>query len=97
METERLECGGGIKAAFELEMLLKAAGELSLYCSCNKTLPEALRDAEALEPQAKLLLTIRNVLQSWDSLHEPPPSSVAAKQRGFRSPLHHDGPPHKAI
>lgn len=44
-------------------MLLKAAGELSLYCSCNKTLPEELRASEALESQPKLHLTSRNVLQ----------------------------------
>jgi len=43
-------------------MLLKAARELSLYCSCNKTLLEDLRAVEALEPKLKLHLTSRNVL-----------------------------------
>lgn len=52
-------------------MLLKAARELSLYCSCNKTLLEELRSAEALEPQQKLHLTSRNVLQPWGSLRQP--------------------------
>lgn len=67
MKTDRLEFGRGIKGAFELGMLLKAAGELSLYYSCNKTLPAELRASKALEPQPKLHLTCRNVLQPWGS------------------------------
>lgn len=87
-------------------MLLKAAGELSLYCSCNKMLLEELRAAEALEPQPKLHLTSRNVLQLWGLLDQPkgkpaPPCAALPgskmEGRGFRSPLHHDGPLHKAI
>lgn len=103
VKTERLEIGGGIKAAFELRMLLKAFRELSVYCSCNKTLLEELGAAEALEPQPKLHLTSRNVLQLWGSLHQPfgepapPCCSLAARWRGLRSPFHHYGPLHKAI
>lgn len=52
-------------------MLLKAAGELSLYYSCNKTLPEELRASEAPEPQPELHLTCRNVLQPWGSPCQP--------------------------
>lgn len=57
-------------------MLLKAAGELSLHYSCNKTLPEELRASKALEPQPKLHLTCRNVLQTWGSPRQPQAESA---------------------
>lgn len=64
MKTGKLDISRGIKVAFELEMLLKAAGELSFYCCCHKTLSEKLRATEALEPHPKWYLTRRNVLQT---------------------------------
>lgn len=101
---DRLEFGRGIKGDFELGMLLKSAGELSLYYSCNKTLPVDLRASKALEPQPKVAFHLQKCVTAM-GLTMPAPGTVSTdmflpcwQHRGdLGAPLHHNEPLHRGI